>query len=107
VRTPLTSHVSVPIIKLQVAPFFRVKLRAKQRPRPPLRMHPPLPLHHTLMHSYTVLILLILYYTKCKLLLCGSKLILNKKLQTTKFHNFLRSTTFILLVAPFKVIYKF
>jgi hypothetical protein len=30
----------------------------------------------------------------------------NEKLSTTKFHNFSRSTTFILVVSPSEVIYK-
>jgi hypothetical protein len=30
-----------------------------------------------------------------------------KKLYTTKFHNFLRHTTFMFAVSPFEVVYKF
>jgi hypothetical protein len=38
---------------------------------------------------------LILFYTECKLLLWGSKWFQIKMLLNTKFHNFLRSRTFI------------
>jgi len=40
------------------------------------------------------------------LIIWGPKQILMKKLSTTKFHNFLRSITFILEVFPSEVIYK-
>jgi hypothetical protein len=44
---------------------------------------------------YSILVSDILYKTKCKLLIWGPKRIQIKKLSTTKFYNFLRSTTFI------------
>jgi len=48
----------------------------------------------------------ILYKTEHKLIIWGPKLIPMKKLSTTKFYNFSRSTTFILLVSPSEVTYK-
>jgi hypothetical protein len=61
---------------------------------------------HTHMHPYAVLILLILYYTECKSVFWDTKRIQIKNLSTTEFHNFLRSTTFMLGVFPFEVIYE-
>jgi hypothetical protein len=61
---------------------------------------------HTHMCQYAVLILLILYYTECKSVFWGTKQIQIKNLSTTKFHNFLRSTTFMLVVFPFEVNYE-
>jgi hypothetical protein len=58
------------------------------------------------MRPYAVLILLILYYTECKSVFWGTKRIQIKNLSTTEFHNFLRSTTFMLGVFPFEVIYE-
>jgi len=47
-----------------------------------------------------------LYWTECKLLVLGPKRIQIKNLSTTMFHNFLRSTTFILVVFPFEIVYE-
>ena len=47
-----------------------------------------------------------LYKTEHKLIVWGPKLIQIKKLSTTKFYNFSRSTTFILVVSPSDVTYK-
>jgi hypothetical protein len=58
------------------------------------------------MHTYVVLVLLILYNTECKSVFRGTKRIQIKNLSTTKFLNFLRSTTFVLRVFPFEVIYE-
>jgi hypothetical protein len=58
------------------------------------------------MHPYAVLVLLILYNTECKSVFRGTKQIQIKNLSTTKFLNFLRSTTFVLGVFPFEVIYE-
>jgi hypothetical protein len=61
---------------------------------------------HTHKCPYAVLILLILYYTECKSVFWGTKQIQIKNLSTTKFHNFLTSTTFMLVVFPFEVNYE-
>ena len=50
-----------------------------------------------------------IYYTKSrviKLLVWGYKRIQIKKLSAKKFHNFLRSTTFVLTVFPSEIVYK-
>ena len=55
---------------------------------------------------YSIFFVLILYKTKCELFGWGPKQIQIKKLSVTKFHNFLRSATFILVVFPSVVVYK-
>ena len=54
----------------------------------------------------SILIPHVLYKTEHKLIVWGPKLIQMKKLSTTKFYNFLRFTTFILVVSPSEVTYK-
>ena len=54
----------------------------------------------------SILVPHILYKTEHKLIIWGPKLIQMKKLSTTKFYDFLRSTTFILIVSPSEVTYK-
>lgn len=44
--------------------------------------------------------------TKCKMTVWVTKLIQMKSLWTTKLHNFLRSTTFIMIVFSFEIVYK-
>jgi hypothetical protein len=58
------------------------------------------------MHPYAVLVLPVLYNIECKSVFRGTKRIQIKNLSTTKFLNFLRSTTFVLGVFPFEVIYE-
>jgi hypothetical protein len=69
------------------------------------RAKPPLPLHHTLICVH-IQFWLYSYYTTPSVnqLFWGTKRIQIKNLSTTKFYNFLRSTTFILGVFPFEVI---
>jgi hypothetical protein len=91
------------VIKSQIVPPGS-RRGSNMRP-PPSRKAYYTTTTQTHMRPYPVFILLILYYTECKLFLV-SKRIQIKNLSTTKFHNFLRSTTFVLGISPFEVVYK-
>ena len=62
--------------------------------------------HHDHLCLHFILVPHILYKTEHKLIIWGPKLIQIKKLSTTKFYNFSRSTTFILVVSPSEVTYQ-
>jgi hypothetical protein len=102
--TPPASHPPVP----------RHHVASRDAPRLPWFKHVTSPSHeasstttpHTYMRPYAVLLLLILYYTECKSVFWGTKRIQIKNLSITEFHNFLRSTTFMLGVFPFEIIYE-
>ena len=61
---------------------------------------------HTHFCLYSIFFPNILYWTESKLVVWGPKRMQIKKLSTIKFHNFSRSTTFILVVSPSKIVYK-
>jgi hypothetical protein len=73
---------------------------------PPPHAKPPLPLHHTLICVHLQFWFYTYYTTPSVHRFLGTKRIQIKNLSTTKFNNFLRSTTFMLGVFPFEVIYE-
>ena len=55
---------------------------------------------------YYVFLLLVLKQIECKLIILDTKWIQMKNLSTTKLNNYLKSTTFILVVSSSKVVYN-
>jgi hypothetical protein len=68
--------------------------------KPPLPTHPILLVFMLRFPSPHIII------NKCKLVVLGTKWIQTIMLSTTKLYNFLRSTTFILIISSPEVVYK-
>jgi hypothetical protein len=73
---------------------------------PPLTWYPLTTAPHMHFSKIRILFLLILCSIEFKLIVWDLKWIQIKKLSTTKLHNFSRSTTFVLVISPSKVVRK-